>query len=120
MLEDSGNQLLFVCFRDLRLGHPRTDEIADFAELGFYLDLPVRNFSAGPRMCLVFTTSTSIHPDILPLDEGIGAGVAAFLEKSTAGRRRSPTRPQPTCSPPNQSRWSGKCAGPRCGWSTGR
>jgi len=58
------------------------DEIAEFTELGSFLDLPIRTYSAGMQMRLAFAVSTSIHPDILLLDEGIAAGDAAFLEKA--------------------------------------
>jgi ABC-2 type transport system ATP-binding protein/lipopolysaccharide transport system ATP-binding protein len=58
------------------------DEIAEFTELGNFLDLPIRTYSAGMRMRLAFAISTSIDPDILLVDEGISAGDAAFLEKA--------------------------------------
>ena len=61
----------------------RVDEIAAFTELGTFLELPIRTYSAGMRMRLAFAVSTSIEPDILLLDEGIGAGDAAFLEKAS-------------------------------------
>ncbi len=61
----------------------RVDEIAEFTELGNFLELPIRTYSAGMRMRLAFAVSTSIEPDILLLDEGIGAGDAAFLEKAS-------------------------------------
>jgi ABC-2 type transport system ATP-binding protein/lipopolysaccharide transport system ATP-binding protein len=60
----------------------RMDEIAEFTELGSFLELPIRTYSAGMRMRLAFAVSTAIQPDILLLDEGIGAGDAAFLEKA--------------------------------------
>lgn len=60
----------------------RVDEIAEFTELGNFLELPIRTYSAGMRMRLAFAVSTSIEPDILLLDEGIGAGDAAFLDKA--------------------------------------
>jgi len=59
----------------------RVDEIAAFTELGSFLALPIRTYSGGMRLRLAFAVSTSFHPDILLLDEGIGAGDAAFLEK---------------------------------------
>lgn len=62
----------------------RIDEIAAFTELGEFLELPIRTYSAGMRMRLAFAVSTSIEPDILLLDEGIGAGDASFLEKAKA------------------------------------
>lgn len=60
----------------------RLDDIAEFTELGSFLDFPIRTYSAGMRMRLAFSISTSIKPDILLLDEGIGAGDAAFLQKA--------------------------------------
>jgi ABC-2 type transport system ATP-binding protein/lipopolysaccharide transport system ATP-binding protein len=77
-----------IVLRGLFLGMPhaeieaRMDEIAEFTELGSFLDLPIRTYSTGMRMRLAFAVSTSIHPDILLLDEGIGAGDAAFLDKA--------------------------------------
>jgi ABC-2 type transport system ATP-binding protein/lipopolysaccharide transport system ATP-binding protein len=62
----------------------RLQEIADFTELGQFLDLPIRTYSNGMRVRLAFAVSTSIHPEILLLDEGIGAGDAAFLDKAKA------------------------------------
>jgi ABC-type polysaccharide/polyol phosphate transport system ATPase subunit len=63
----------------------RVDEIAEFTELGDFLSLPIRTYSTGMRTRLAFAVSTSIEPDILLLDEGIGAGDASFLKK--AGKR---------------------------------
>ena len=78
-----------IVLRGLFLGlshnaiNARVDEIAEFTELGSFLELPIRTYSAGMRMRLAFAVSTSIEPDILLLDEGIGAGDAAFLEKAS-------------------------------------
>lgn len=62
----------------------RATEIAEFTELGDFLDLPIRTYSEGMRMRLAFAISTSISPDILLLDEGIAAGDASFMEKAAA------------------------------------
>lgn len=61
----------------------RIDEIAEFTELGQFLELPVRTYSLGMQARLAFTMATCIEPEILLLDEGIGAGDAAFLEKAS-------------------------------------
>ena len=58
-------------------------EIADFTELGHYLDMPVRTYSAGMMIRLAFAISTCIPPDILIMDEWLTAGDAHFLEKAT-------------------------------------
>jgi len=60
----------------------RMDEIAEFTELGPYLDMPVRTYSAGMSVRLAFAASTCIPPDILLMDEWISAGDARFLEKA--------------------------------------
>src|SRR3954449_8762657 len=60
----------------------RVDEIADFTELGDFLSMPLRTYSTGMRVRLALGVVTSIDPEILLLDEGIGAVDAAFLEKS--------------------------------------
>lgn len=60
----------------------KIDEIADFTELGAYLDLPVRVYSTGMLTRLAFATVTSIHADILLMDEVIGTGDAAFIRKA--------------------------------------
>ena len=77
-----------IILRGLFLGLTRQrirsmmDEIAEFTELGDFLNLPIRTYSAGMQMRLAFAVSTSVVPDILLLDEGIGAGDAAFLNKA--------------------------------------
>lgn len=60
----------------------RIDEIAAFTELGPFLDMPMRTYSLGMQTRLLFAVSTSVDPDVLLLDEGIGAGDAAFMEKA--------------------------------------
>jgi ABC-2 type transport system ATP-binding protein len=60
----------------------RVDDIADFTELGDYLSMPLRTYSTGMRVRLALGVVTSIDPEILLLDEGIGAVDAAFLNKA--------------------------------------
>lgn len=57
-------------------------EIEEFCELGEYLSLPVRTYSAGMIARLGFSVATAISPDVLLLDEGLGAGDLRFAEKS--------------------------------------
>ncbi|MGE3285754.1 MAG: ABC transporter ATP-binding protein [Pseudonocardia sp.] len=63
----------------------RVDDIAEFTELGDYLQMPLRTYSTGMRVRLALGVVTSIDPEILLLDEGIGAVDAEFLAKA---RRR--------------------------------
>jgi ABC-type polysaccharide/polyol phosphate transport system ATPase subunit len=60
----------------------KIDQIAEFTELGGYLALPVRTYSAGMHLRLTFAVVTAIDPDILLLDEGLGAGDARFAERA--------------------------------------
>lgn len=58
------------------------DEIADFAELGPYLNMPLRTYSNGMAMRLKFACATAFQPDILLMDEWLGAGDGAFKAKA--------------------------------------
>jgi ABC-type transport system, ATP-binding protein len=77
-----------IIIRGLFLGQTRKkmqakmDEIAEFTELGDYLDMPLRTYSTGMRVRLALGVVTSIEPEILLLDEGIGAVDAAFMAKA--------------------------------------
>jgi ABC-2 type transport system ATP-binding protein len=62
----------------------RVDDIATFTELGDYLSMPLRTYSTGMRVRLALGVVTSIDPQILLLDEGIGAVDAEFLAKARA------------------------------------
>ena len=57
-------------------------EIASFTELGEFLDYPVRTYSSGMFIRLAFAVSTSINPEILLIDEIMGAGDIRFAEKA--------------------------------------
>eukprot|EP01032_Pedospumella_encystans_P035318 gene35318-39952_t len=54
----------------------RLGEIIDFSDLGKFIDLPLKTYSAGMITRLVFGVATSMDPDILLMDEWIGAGDA--------------------------------------------
>lgn len=77
-----------IIIRGLVLGMKRTeinaklDEIAAFTELGEYLDMPVRIYSSGMTTRLAFATVTAMDSDILLMDEVIGTGDAAFMDKA--------------------------------------
>jgi ABC-type polysaccharide/polyol phosphate transport system ATPase subunit len=59
-------------------------EIEAFTELGEFLKLPLRTYSSGMMLRLAFAVTTAIIPEILIMDEMIGAGDAAFVAKATA------------------------------------
>jgi ABC-type polysaccharide/polyol phosphate transport system ATPase subunit len=61
------------------------EDAADFTELGPYLELPVRTYSAGMIARLCFAIATAKQSDVLLIDEVIGAGDAHFIGK--AGQR---------------------------------
>jgi ABC-type polysaccharide/polyol phosphate transport system ATPase subunit len=60
----------------------RTAEIAVFTDLGDYLHMPIRTYSSGMRLRLAFAIATAGHPEILILDEVVGAGDNQFMEKA--------------------------------------
>jgi homopolymeric O-antigen transport system ATP-binding protein len=60
----------------------RVPEIAEFAELGDYLELPIRTYSSGMLLRLVFSIAASIHGDIILMDEWIAVGDAHFRKKT--------------------------------------
>ena len=60
-----------------------TEEIVDFTELGAFIHAPVRTYSSGMNARLAFSISTAITPDILIVDEILGAGDAYFVGKAT-------------------------------------
>jgi ABC-type polysaccharide/polyol phosphate transport system ATPase subunit len=60
----------------------RIPDIEEFTELGNFLSLPVRTYSAGMQTRLMFAVATGAHPEILLVDEVIGAGDAEFQAKA--------------------------------------
>jgi lipopolysaccharide transport system ATP-binding protein len=77
-----------ILLRGLYNGLPRSalprleEDVADFAELSDFLDLPVRIYSAGMVVRLGFALATAIKPQILLMDEWFLAGDAVFMEKA--------------------------------------
>jgi lipopolysaccharide transport system ATP-binding protein len=77
-----------ILYRGLLLGlTPRfmreiEDEVVAFADLGEFIDYPIKTYSAGMQVRLAFAISTAVGGDILLLDEVIGAGDANFMAKA--------------------------------------
>jgi ABC-2 type transport system ATP-binding protein/lipopolysaccharide transport system ATP-binding protein len=90
-VDSTGRENIITCGLHLGLSlkeiRARAAEIAEFTELGGYLDLPVRIYSAGMLMRLGFAIATSLEPDILLIDEGLGTGDAGFTAKAEARMR---------------------------------
>ena len=62
----------------------RMEEIIEFSELGEFIDLPLKAYSQGMATRLAFAIATSLDPEILLMDEWIGAGDSNFQEKARA------------------------------------
>jgi lipopolysaccharide transport system ATP-binding protein len=77
-----------ILYRGLLLGlTPRfmreiEDEVVSFADLGAFIEYPIKTYSAGMQVRLAFAISTAVGGDILLLDEVIGAGDANFMTKA--------------------------------------
>ncbi|MEM7466134.1 MAG: ABC transporter ATP-binding protein [Pseudomonadota bacterium] len=77
-----------IVLRGLMMGLSRREatdlipEIEEFTELGDYLNMPVSTYSSGMMVRLAFAVSTAIKPEILLMDEWIGAGDERFRQKA--------------------------------------
>ena len=62
----------------------RKEDIINFSELGDFINLPVRTYSSGMLLRLSFSIVTSLEPQILLMDEGIGVGDMQFTNAAQA------------------------------------
>jgi lipopolysaccharide transport system ATP-binding protein len=76
----------------LGLSHRRMVElmpaIIDFSELGAFIDEPIYSYSNGMKARLGFSVAMQMDPDVLLIDEVLGAGDADFQEKSSAAMKQ--------------------------------
>ena len=74
------NGLILGIERDEMLA--RMDDIAAFADIGEFMDQPIKTYSSGMRSRLGFAVAVNVEADILVLDEALSAGDAAFKKKA--------------------------------------
>lgn len=84
--ESTGYENIFI--RGLIMGlsekeiKAKTAEIAEFSELGFYLDFPIRTYSTGMMLRLMFSIATAVPGDIILMDEWLTVGDQQFKFKA--------------------------------------
>src|SRR5215467_6771975 len=82
----SGRENVFAYFAQLGVtgkeARQRFVDVVEFAELEEYIDQPVKTYSTGMGMRLMFAVSTAVTPDLLVVDEVLGVGDAYFASKS--------------------------------------
>ena len=90
--EFTGRQNAYMAGNILGISRERIQslmaEIEDFAEIGDYIDQPVRTYSSGMQVRLAFSVATAVRPDILIVDEALSVGDTYFQHKSFDRIRR--------------------------------
>ncbi|PNH97373.1 ABC transporter ATP-binding protein [Vibrio diazotrophicus] len=83
--EFSGRENIYINSAILGLSRneiaERFDTIVEFADIGDFLDQPVKNYSSGMFMRLAFAVASSVEPDLLIIDEALAVGDARFQAK---------------------------------------
>ena len=86
--EFTGRQNVFFNSQILGFNQKETeakfDEIAAFADIGDFIEQPVKTYSSGMFVRLAFAVATSVEPDILVVDEALSVGDEAFQRKCFA------------------------------------
>jgi ABC-type polysaccharide/polyol phosphate transport system ATPase subunit len=70
----------------------KMNEIAEFTELGDFLNMPVRYYSAGMMVRLAFAIATAVEPEVLLIDEVLSVGDHAFQAKAHSRMKQLMTR----------------------------
>jgi ABC-type polysaccharide/polyol phosphate transport system ATPase subunit len=82
----TGRDNIMLAGAFLGIDHQRMREmqqpIMDFADIGDFIDAPIKTYSSGMRARLGFSIATSVNPDVLLLDEVLATGDQVFREKS--------------------------------------
>ncbi|HEV2220703.1 MAG TPA: ABC transporter ATP-binding protein, partial [Casimicrobiaceae bacterium] len=90
--EFTGRQNVYMAGNILGISRERVEssmgEIEDFAEIGDYIDQPVRTYSSGMQVRLAFSVATAVRPDVLVVDEALSVGDTYFQHKSFDRIRR--------------------------------
>ncbi|MBT9316769.1 ABC transporter ATP-binding protein [Leptothoe spongobia] len=83
--EFTGRQNVFFNGRILGLSQDeiaaRFDEIADFADIGDFIDQPVKTYSSGMFVRLAFAVAVHVEPEVLIVDEALAVGDVVFQHK---------------------------------------
>jgi lipopolysaccharide transport system ATP-binding protein len=85
--EASGRENIFL--RGALLGLSKSEvkekfeEIVEFSELGEFIEMPLRTYSAGMQLRLAFAVSTIVRPEILLMDEWLSVGDEGFKAKAS-------------------------------------
>lgn len=83
-LEATGKENILLCGLMFGLDFDEIQQlipsIGEFSGLGDFLDMPVRTYSSGMSMRLVFSIVTSVHAEVLLMDEWLSVGDAEFVE----------------------------------------
>lgn len=90
--EFSGRENVFASLSYMgvtgREAQKKYEEIVQFSELEEFIERPIKTYSAGMYARLAFSTATAIEPEILIIDEILGAGDAYFASKSVERMKR--------------------------------
>lgn len=82
----SGYENIYISARTLGMSREqiaaKRDDIIRFADIGEFINMPMRTYSAGMKMRLGFAIATAIEPEILLIDEVFGAGDVAFRDRA--------------------------------------